>query len=225
MWEKIVLNLLSNAFKFTLEGRITVTLRAEGDAIRLRVADTGTGIPADELPHLFERFHRVEGARGRTHEGTGIGLALVQELARLHGGRVEVESVFGDGTTFTVTIPTGTRPLAGRPDRGHAARSPRRPWGRRPTSRRRSAGCPTRRSRRRHAPDSEDHAGLSRHDAPGTPGRGGERPRILLADDNADMREYVCRLLAERYDVTAVADGMQALAAARASRPTWSSPT
>ena len=70
--------------------------------------DTGTGIPADELPHLFERFHRVEGAHGGTHEGTGIGLALVQELTRLHGGRVEVASVFGQGTTFTVTIPRDT---------------------------------------------------------------------------------------------------------------------
>src|SRR6185437_11072594 len=80
MWEKIVLNLLSNAFKFTLEGGITVRLRQDGRRVRLAVEDTGTGIPAQELPRLFDRFHRVEGARGRTHEGTGIGLALVQEL-------------------------------------------------------------------------------------------------------------------------------------------------
>ncbi len=122
MWEKIVLNLVSNAFKFTLEGRIAVSLRDDGGSIELRVEDTGTGIPADELPRLFERFHRVEGAQGRTHEGTGIGLALVQELARLHGGRVEVESTFGAGSAFTVTIPTGTRPPAGRSDRRHARR-------------------------------------------------------------------------------------------------------
>jgi signal transduction histidine kinase len=88
MWEKIVLNLLSNAFKFTFEGTIEVSLRQENGHFQLAVTDTGTGIPADELPRLFERFHRVEGAKGRTHEGSGIGLALVQELTRLHGGSV-----------------------------------------------------------------------------------------------------------------------------------------
>ena len=92
MWEKIVLNLLSNAFKFTFEGEIAVIAPARRDAVELAVRDTGTGIPAEELPHIFERFHRVEGARGRTHEGTGIGLALVQELVKLHGGSVRVES-------------------------------------------------------------------------------------------------------------------------------------
>ena len=79
MWEKVVLNLLSNAFKFTLEGGITVRLRLARTArCVLTVRDTGTGIPAAELPRLFERFHRVKGARGRTHEGSGIGLALVR---------------------------------------------------------------------------------------------------------------------------------------------------
>src|SRR4051812_43140932 len=107
MWEKIVLNLLSNAFKYTLQGEIEVSLRAAEGAAVLAVRDTGTGIPAAELPSLFNRFHRVEGARGRTHEGTGIGLALVQELARLHGGTAGVESVYGDGSTFTVAIPLG----------------------------------------------------------------------------------------------------------------------
>ena len=82
MWEKIVLNLLSNAFKFTFEGSVAVTLGVRGEHVELVVADTGTGIPAQELPHLFERFHRVRGARARTHEGSGIGLALVHELVR-----------------------------------------------------------------------------------------------------------------------------------------------
>src|SRR6185503_12082149 len=107
MWEKIVFNLLSNAFKFTFQGEIEVSLRREGDAVALRVRDTGTGIPPEEQGHLFERFHRVQGARGRTLEGSGIGLALVQELARLHGGRVQVHSVVGRGSVFTVTVPTG----------------------------------------------------------------------------------------------------------------------
>jgi len=105
MWEKVVLNLLSNAFKFTFEGEIKVSVRREGGCAVLTVADTGTGIPAEELPRLFERFHRVEGARGRTFEGSGIGLALVQELVKLHHGSIRVESDPGRGTAFHVTVP------------------------------------------------------------------------------------------------------------------------
>ncbi|MGH2409918.1 MAG: sensor histidine kinase, partial [Chloroflexota bacterium] len=112
MWEKIVLNLLSNALKFTFEGEITVALRLEGSQVELAVRDTGIGIPPEELPHLFERFYRVRGTRARTHEGTGIGLALVQELARLHGGEVRAASTVGVGTTFTVTLPASAAPLA-----------------------------------------------------------------------------------------------------------------
>jgi len=108
MWEKVVLNLLSNAFKFTFGGEIAVSLQAAGGSvIRLTVRDTGTGIPEEEVPKLFERFHRVHGARARTHEGTGIGLALVQELVKLHGGSVQVESEPNAGTMFAVTIPAG----------------------------------------------------------------------------------------------------------------------
>ena len=115
MWEKIVLNLVSNAFKFTFEGEIRVEVRAhEGSAV-LRIIDSGTGIPAAQLPLIFDRFHRVEGASGRTHEGTGIGLALVRELVKLHGGTVIAESVLGRGTTFTVQIPFGSAHLS--PDR------------------------------------------------------------------------------------------------------------
>ena len=111
MWEKIVLNLLSNALKFTLEGGVAVAVKADGLFARLTVRDTGTGIPASELPHIFERFHRVAGAKGRTIEGTGIGLALVQELVNLHRGSITVQSEVSKGTTFTVTIPFGTEHL------------------------------------------------------------------------------------------------------------------
>src|SRR5690606_12990674 len=107
MWEKIVFNLLSNAFKFTLRGSVTVSLREHAGMARLSVQDTGTGIPEHELPRMFERFHRIEGAPGRTYEGTGIGLALIQELVRLHGGTIAVSSVFGEGTRFDVDLPFG----------------------------------------------------------------------------------------------------------------------
>ncbi len=218
MWEKIVLNLVSNAFKFTMEGRIAVSLRAEGGSIRLGVEDTGTGIPADELPRLFERFHRVESIRGRTHEGTGIGLALVQELARLHGGRVDVASTFGAGSTFTVTIPTGRDHLPA--DRIRGTRSlASTALGATPYVEEVFRWLPGTAEAPSPVPGAEDHAGLLRQDAPRQAGPGGERLRILLADDNADMREYLTRLLAERYEVTAVADGLRALAAARRRPP------
>ena len=108
MWEKIVFNLLSNALKFTFEGSIRLELRQQDRTIVLKVADTGTGIGPEDLPRVFERFHRVRGARARTHEGTGIGLALVRELVRAHGGTIEVESRPGAGSTFTVAIPART---------------------------------------------------------------------------------------------------------------------
>src|SRR5262249_60814462 len=110
MWEKIVLNLLSNAFKFTREGEIAVTLRQVGQEVELSVRDTGVGIPEEELPRLFERFHQIRGVRGRSLDGTGIGLALVQELAKLHGGSIRVESVCGRGSRFVCAGPLGSTP-------------------------------------------------------------------------------------------------------------------
>ncbi len=111
MWEKIVLNLLSNAFKFTIHGGIEMGLAAQDGKAVLTVRDTGIGIPSKELPRMFERFHRIEHSGGRTHEGTGIGLALVHELTKLHGGTVSVESIAGKGSTFTVGIPLGSAHL------------------------------------------------------------------------------------------------------------------
>jgi hypothetical protein len=111
MWERIVLNLLSNALKFTFEGKVTVRQRVEGSEAVLTVSDTGTGIPEDELPRLFERFHRVLGARARTNEGSGIGLALVSDLVRLHGGRISARSQLDEGSELEVRVPLGFRHL------------------------------------------------------------------------------------------------------------------
>src|SRR5579863_6934249 len=107
MWEKILLNLLSNAFKHTFEGGVAVRLQWREGLAELRVEDSGIGIAGEDIPRIFERFHRVQGARARTHEGTGIGLSLVQELARLHGGSVRATSEPGRGTTFFVRIKRG----------------------------------------------------------------------------------------------------------------------
>jgi signal transduction histidine kinase len=203
MWEKIVFNLLSNAFKFTFEGEITVALKKSGENVELEVSDTGTGIPDAELPHLFERFHRVKGARGRSYEGSGIGLALVQELVNLHGGSVRVKSEVGKGSTFTVSIPTGSahlpaerlggaRTLASTNVRSDAYVDELLKW----------------------LPDETNH--LDTFSLPETPASPVDQPRarILLVDDNTDMREYLRRLLATKYDVEAVAEGESALAAA-----------
>src|SRR4029078_5835654 len=128
MWEKIVLNLLSNAFKFTFDGHIRVELRSHDGRVDLRVSDTGVGIAAADLPRMFERFHRVKHTRARTHEGTGIGLALVQELVRLHGGDVSVESRGGHGTAGTLRSRAGRAtpprlPSASKPARRTCQRS------------------------------------------------------------------------------------------------------
>ncbi|HEX5966443.1 MAG TPA: GAF domain-containing sensor histidine kinase, partial [Pyrinomonadaceae bacterium] len=196
MWEKIVFNLLSNAFKFTFEGEIKVTLKEKGSRVELAVSDTGTGIPEDELQHLFERFHRVKGARGRSYEGSGIGLALVQELVRLHGGTVSVASKMDRGSTFIVSIPTGSahlpaerlggaRTLVSTGLRAQAYVEEVSKW------------LPS----NGHAAELlSELAGL--HDV--VESQPAVRSRILIADDNADMRDYVRRLLSNRYEVEVV---------------------
>jgi signal transduction histidine kinase len=216
MWEKIVLNLLSNAFKHTFEGSITVTLRWCIDHLELAVADTGVGIPAAELSRLFERFHRVKGAKSRTHEGTGIGLALVRELVSLHGGQVDIESQEEKGSTFTVTIKTGTAHLP--PDRMGKSRE-FDSTATRGTAYAEEAlhWLPNAAELTNLSPPTE-HINGAVASVGASPHRSG-RLRVLLADDNADMRDYVRRLLAERYDVLAVPDGLTALAAAQKHPP------
>ena len=198
MWEKIVLNLLSNAFKFTFEGEIAVSLRLEENFV-LEVRDTGGGIPAAHLARVFERFHRIESTKSRTHEGTGIGLALVQELVKLHGGAVGVDSVEGVGSTFTIAIPRGRSHLPAERVGAQAALAS-------------SALGP--------ASYVQEALGWLTGPEPAAPSeRDAPRSRIVWADDNADMREYVRNLLAPRYEVEVLADGEAALAAVRRGRP------
>ncbi len=215
MWEKILLNLLSNAFKFTFEGEIGVTVRVSdnGRGAVVEVSDTGIGIPAEELPKLFERFHRVEGAQGRSFEGSGIGLALVNELVKLHGGDIAVRSAKGAGSRFVITLPFGVKHLPADQIRQPAAHTVADPL-------------------RANQFVEEALRWLPSNDGGGVPAEIGaigsdassEMPgagrRIVLADDNADMREYVRRLLvAQGYSVSAVADGDAAVAAARREAP------
>ncbi len=219
MWERVVLNLVSNAFKYTLEGGIRVTVRPNADrTAELLVSDTGVGIPAQELPRVFDRFHRIEGQGGRTMEGTGIGLALVHELVRLHGGTIDVQSKPGAGTTVRIALPFGHAHLAA--DQVSQDRGRTMPEG--------TAAASFVEEALRWLPQTERASGLDvgiLDSGVALTGLSAELPvttdrhRILLADDNADMRDYVVRLLGTQYDVQAVPDGEAALHAIRAQRP------
>ncbi|HEY8611947.1 MAG TPA: ATP-binding protein [Roseomonas sp.] len=198
MWEKVVLNLLSNALKYTFEGEIRVELRPVGNVAELILSDTGIGIAPEQLPRIFEHFHRVDGARSRSHEGSGIGLALVRELVRLHGGEVTVESTPAVGTCFRVRIPTGSTHLP-QESLEEALALQGFPGG---------------------AFVQEALQWLPEGEASRPANRDGHRSvTILLADDNADMRAYVERLLSRDYTVLTARDGEEAFRLALAHEP------
>ncbi len=209
-WEQIVLNLLSNAFKFTFTGHVAVRLSTTEGHAQLAIEDTGIGIPAAELPHIFERFHRVEGAQGRSYEGSGIGLALVHDLLHLHGGHITVVSAEGVGTTFTITLPLGTAHLPAERVQADAVTAAA------------VQGAETyvieaeRWLATTTVPPLRVNSGtpLTRTATPAELGAS-----VLVADDNADMRDYLVRLLGERYRVRAVSNGSQALAAVQQDLP------
>jgi signal transduction histidine kinase len=202
MWERIIMNLVSNAFKYSIKGEIGVAIRQSEGMVHVAVSDTGRGIPADQLERIFERFHRVDNAQGRSQEGTGIGLAMVKELVKIHNGTVRVESEPGKGSVFTVSIPLGKEHIA-----------------------------PEKIVKEETAP-SFKHSAAFVHEAlkwlptspeiTGTweqPSHNGKRASVLLADDNADMRDYLNRLLSEQFHVVTASDGEEAFAKALEMRP------
>ncbi|MGW4365774.1 SpoIIE family protein phosphatase [Nocardia takedensis] len=189
-WERIVLNLLSNAVKFTLSGEIAVGVRVGDGEVDLWVRDTGVGIDAADLPHVFERFRQVRGAGGRSHEGSGIGLALVRELAESHDGRAEVVSRVGHGSTFTVRLPA-------RHARASAVRTPSHSV----------------------VDDYVAEAMQWSLDDAATADSGAGADVVLIAEDNADLRGYLSTLLRPEYRVVLAADGHAALRQARSARP------
>ncbi len=211
MWEKIVLNLLSNAFKFTWDGSIRVELKADEGSVELQVRDTGVGMAPDDLERVFHRFFRIDRAVGRTHEGSGIGLALVRELVSIHGGRITASSVIGEGSVFSVRMPLGAAHL---------------PPGLVVTDDAGATPEPARSSSPTAGPRSyvEEALRWLPTDPPPTPTDPTSDPalaaaRVLVADDNADMRDYLTQLLSSRFHVETVRDGAAALAAVRRQRP------
>jgi signal transduction histidine kinase/DNA-binding response OmpR family regulator/serine phosphatase RsbU (regulator of sigma subunit) len=214
MWAKIVLNLLSNAVKFTERGTISVSLRRRDALVELAVTDTGIGIATEDQQRLFARFERLDSTWARAYEGSGIGLALVAELVALHGGEVGIESTPGAGSTFTVRIPVGRGHLPGdQVDLLPVATES-------PAATEQVEGFVSAVMRWLDASRATS----------ATPGEGftfpqerngdrSRRPTVLVADDNADMRSYIARLLEPSYDVVVAGDGATALELARAEPP------
>ncbi|MFF8670174.1 SpoIIE family protein phosphatase [Streptomyces sp. NPDC015242] len=240
MWEKVVLNLLSNALKFTFDGSVGVRVRRSGTHAVVTVSDTGIGVPEAEMPRLFERFHRIENARSRSNEGSGIGLALVRELVGLHGGSITARSRQGEGTVFTIRIPFGTAHLPPgsvvSETSGATVSATAEPYVQEALRWLPSAGGAVEAGAAESGvvDGGVTHGGVAeggvadggvRVPVPGDaeravqPGRA-VSGRVLVADDNADMREYLSRTLTGAgYEVTAVADGVDALHAARRDVP------
>ncbi|MBC7829265.1 MAG: PAS domain-containing protein [Chitinophagaceae bacterium] len=202
MWEKIVLNLVSNAFKYTKQGKVEITIIQSDDQVQLSVTDTGIGIPEDQLSKIFDRFHRIDNIEGRSQEGTGIGLALVRELVKIHRGKIEVYSRAGMGSTFTVTIPVGKDHLpadkivdapAGSIASGHSAAFVHEAMKWLPGELR----------------GTEIFKQKENGNVPHQPGSNNKQ-KVLVADDNADMREYIERLLENQFQVMVAVDGEDA---------------
>jgi signal transduction histidine kinase/class 3 adenylate cyclase len=190
--KKVLYNLLSNAFKFSDpdHGQVWMRLSTKPDSVELEIEDNGIGIPRGQLDRIFDRFTQVEGSATRRYEGSGIGLALVKEIVMLHGGTVTVESEVGQGTTFTVTLPRGSVTSAGIVEVEQDEMS---------------------------LPVFLDTGKDSRTAL--TPSPSDNRPLVLVADDNADMRRYLERVLCINYRVVLAKDGAEALDQARTLRP------
>ena len=204
MWEKIILNLVSNAFKYSKKGTIMVTVKQVGAEVQISVSDTGVGIPEDQLDKIFQRFHRVENIEGRSQEGTGIGLAMVKELVRIHRGNISVQSKHGIGSTFTVTIPVGNAHLPS----DKLSETPER------LNSKTSASFVEEALKWLPEDDHENLEIAEQH-----PDASPRKKTVLLADDNADMRGYVHRLLSPSFSVITAINGEEAYEKALAGKP------
>ncbi len=193
MWEKIVLNLLSNALKYTHRGKIYLIIKSKKKHIQLHIKDTGIGISQGDLSRIFDRFVRIEGANARIHEGTGIGLALVKELVNIHHGSIQVKSKLNEGAEFIVSIPKGKRHLPVRQVYENTASQ----------------------NETLHANAFSMEAFSWIHDkkrkAIVSSTNKSTKPLVLIVDDNADMRAYLTHILSQHYSVVSAENGSVAI--------------
>jgi len=189
MWEKIVLNLLSNAFKYTLKGKIGIDVRSDQNKVLVTISDTGSGIPTEEMQHLFKRFHRIKNATGRSYEGSGIGLSLVKELVQLQGGTISAKSEEGKGSQFTVIFPLGTAHLPSDQIVQNTVRT------------------------LDILPNyfAEEAERLIQKTTVNEQTSDTKKEVILVVEDNSDMQEYIANLLQTKYEVKWAGNGQEAL--------------
>ncbi|WNZ47924.1 response regulator [Leptolyngbya boryana CZ1] len=200
-FDKVLYNLLSNAMKFTPAGQsISVSLEMIDDRCRLKVRDTGIGIREDQIPHLFERFRQAEGSENRSFEGTGLGLALVKELVELHSGQINVDSTYGQGTTFTIDLHSGAEHLP--PEQvSHAQHELQA---------------------NRAAVELADIEVELQEDYEPEPilEVGENHARVLVVDDNPDLRSYVSGILrGQGYTVLTARNGAEGFEQVKTHRP------
>lgn len=206
LMERVFANLLSNAFKFTPEGgsiRVEARLEPEG-RIAVDVRDSGPGIAPERLPRIFERFYQADQPRETRQAGSGIGLSLAQELTRLHGGRLDVESTLGFGTTFTVRLRTGSSHLepeqiASEPGASIPAPPSRVPPG--------------------ETGDVDEGEDRVAEEADAVEDDRADIPTVLVVEDNPEVAGYVRKHLAPRFRIVEARDGVEAVARAREELP------
>lgn len=208
-FDRILLNLLSNAMKFTLPGgKVTTSAAVKDGHLQICVTDTGIGIPAEQLPHVFDRFRQADSGQSREFAGTGIGLALAHELVELHGGEIHVTSVVDRGTTFHIRLPLGAEHLSEndivewRTEDENASATDG------VVVEAAAAAAQSRPARETVAVNLE--AAEQHEDA---------RPTVLYADDNPELRSYVRDVLADDYNVYLAQDGAIGLERARELKP------
>ena len=209
--EKIIGNVIANAIKFTPpDGRIDVSAAREGDMVIVTISDTGIGIPAEQLPHIFDRFYQVDGSATRRHQGLGLGLALVRELTARHGGDVTATSDSGHGTTFVLRFPhahrgmqSGMENVEEKPDQ--LANDPLRTFDRKASARALTTDEPAEAEEPIEAtPENTERTDL---------------PLLLVVDDEPDMRRYLMTMLRESYRIIEAEDGISALEKAMRAIP------
>ena len=204
-FDKILYNLLSNALKFTKQGHIEVSTTIKEDSFCLEVSDTGVGIKQDQLPHIFDRFRQADGSESREYAGTGLGLALVKEIAGLHGGDVLAQSQYGKGSRFRVSVPLGKSHLDPAWVVEAAEDDPESMTGKR------GALVVHEGAANREGVDDMNAEAESEFDA--------EKSTVLYVEDNADLRNHVRGLLKQNYNVFLAVDGKDGLFKTRKFKP------